>query len=111
MYNALYWAKGKNTMQEKPYDTVAEAFWNNLTPQDKLKAFYAVTKRIHEGDLQDGGSYRYVLYNTFGFGPEAYSLGMESGYFDIHNSMCTPDDKEQSEPPKTDDLKSSEEDK
>jgi hypothetical protein len=36
-----------------------------------------------------------LLYNKFGFGPEAYSLGMDSGMFALHNSISTPDESEE----------------
>lgn len=67
----------------------SENFWNGLSKEDQLKAFYAVTKRIHKADLVDNGTYRHCLYNVFGFDPSAYCIGMESGYFDIHNSIMS----------------------
>lgn len=73
------------------YDSDAESFWENLSYDDKLKAFYAVTKRIHKGDVQDKGSYRYVLYDVFDFDMDSYGVGMDSGYLDIHNSIYTDD--------------------
>lgn len=70
----------------------ADSYWDELSYDDKLKAFYSVCKRIHKGDLIDRGSYRYVLYHVFGFSFDAYSIGMDCGYLDIHNSIYTPDD-------------------
>ena len=78
-------------MAKDQYDSDAESFWNNLSYDDKLKAFYAVTKRIHKGDVQDKGSYRYVLYDVFDFDMDSYGVGMDSGYLDIHNSIYTDD--------------------
>jgi len=75
------------------YDIDAESYWDALTYEDKLKAFYIVTKRIHKGDLVDNGSYRHVIYNTFGFDMDAYIVGMDSGYMEIHNSIVSYDDK------------------
>lgn len=69
------------------YEAECEEYWNNLSEEDRLKAFYSVCKRIHKGDIVDKGSYRYVIYDVFGFGYEAYSIGMECGYMDIHNSI------------------------
>ena len=57
---------------KEQYDSDAESFWNNLSYDDKLKAFYAVTKRIYKGDVQDKGSYRYVLYDVFDFDMDSY---------------------------------------
>jgi len=65
----------------------AEAFWDNLSYEDKLWAFYSVVSRIYQGEIKDKGSYRYVLYDVFGFGPEAYGLGMDCGYMYLHNAI------------------------
>lgn len=75
------------------YAKEADAFWDGLSYEDKLKAFYSVCKRIHKGDVVDRGSYRYVLYNTFGFDFDAYMIGMDCGYLDIHNYITTPEDE------------------
>jgi len=71
----------------------ANSFWDNLSYEDKLKAFFAVCERIHKGDLKDRGSYRYVLYQVFGFDMDAYTLGIECGYLDIHNSIVSEEDR------------------
>lgn len=72
----------------KPFGEQAEEIWNRLSKDDQLKVFYAISKRIHKGELQDKGTYRYVLYNVFGFGHDAYCVGLECGYLDIHNALC-----------------------
>jgi hypothetical protein len=72
----------------------SDAFWDGLSQEDKLRAFYSVCKRIHKGDVKDRGSYRYVLYEVFGFGFDAYSVGMDCGYMDIHNSIVTAEDRQ-----------------
>ena len=69
----------------KKYDKNSEEWWDSLSYEDKLKAFYEVTRRIHKADVIDGGSYRYALYEVFGFDEAAYALGMRCGYLDIHN--------------------------
>ena len=65
----------------------SESYWNSLSKDEQLKAFCAVVRRIHKGDLEDRGSYRYVLYQVFGFGPEAYAPAQMSGYLTIHNAL------------------------
>lgn len=70
-------------------DSVADKFWDSLSYEQKMMAFYSVCTRIHRGDIVDKGSYRYVLYQIFGFGPESYELGLNCGYLDIHNSFDT----------------------
>jgi len=79
---------------KQAFDASAEAHWNGLSYDDRLKVFYSVCKRIHKGELVDRGSYRHVLYQVFGFGVDAYSIGMDCGYLDIHNSIHTPQDLE-----------------
>jgi len=69
------------------YKLEANTFWDGLSEDDKLKAFYSVVSRIYKGEIKDKGSYRYVLYDVFGFGPEAYGLGMECGYLYLHNAI------------------------
>lgn len=71
------------------YKNQADKFWNDLSYEDQLKAFYSVCSRIRKGDMVDEGTYRYVLYQVFGFAPDAYVIGMEAGYMDIHNSIYT----------------------
>lgn len=49
-------------------------------------------KRIHKGDIVDNGSYRYVLYDTFGFDHGMYVDGMNCGYMAIHNAIFDGED-------------------
>ena len=65
----------------------SEAYWNTLTDQQRLDVFCAVCRRIYEGEIKLRGSYRYVLYDVFGFGPEAYAQAQMSGYLTIHNAI------------------------
>lgn len=65
----------------------ADSFWNDLTYDQQLMAFYAVVSRIYKGEIEDKGTYRWVLYDVFGFGPDAYGLGMDCGYMSLHNSI------------------------
>lgn len=78
--------------QRKDKDEVdANAFWDNLSYEDKCKAFYAVSTKMYQGEMLDGGTYRHVLYGIFGFGPEMYEKGMNAGYFSLHNAMWNDD--------------------
>lgn len=78
----------------RAYEAETDAWWAALPYDDKLRAFYSVVKRIHDGDIKQQGSYRYVLYDIFGFGPDAYGIGMECGYMTLHNAIKT-DEEEQ----------------
>jgi hypothetical protein len=72
---------------KEQYEVENDAWWNGLTEKERQDAFYAVCKRIYQGEIIDQGSYRYILYNVFGFGPEMYGAGMDCGYMEIHNSI------------------------
>jgi hypothetical protein len=70
----------------------AETFWESLSYADKCNAFHAVVSRIVEGELKKKGTYRYILYDVFGFDLEMYSRGMDCGYMALHNAIDTQDD-------------------
>ena len=72
---------------EKETEREMDEWWNALTKDDQMKAFYSVMKRLVDGELEQKGSYRYVLYDVFGFGPESYMLGMMCGFMALHNSI------------------------
>jgi len=69
------------------YEADNDAWWNGLTEQEREDAFYAVCKRIWQADGIDNGSYRYGLYDVFGFDPGMYMKGMNCGYMAIHNAI------------------------
>jgi hypothetical protein len=72
---------------EQQIDINMDEWWNGLSKDDQMKAFYSVVKRLVDGELTQKGSYRYVLYDVFGFDAEAYGLGMMCGYMALHNSI------------------------
>lgn len=74
------------------YDNAAEKLWSTLSKEQQLMLFYSVVKRIVKGELRDQGSYRYVLYNVFGFDSEAYAIGMDCGFLELHNSIYTQEE-------------------
>ena len=71
-----------------------EQYWNSLSKEQQLMVFCAVSRRIFDGEIKQGGSYRYVLYDVFRFGPEAYVPAQMSGYMEIHNAIYTGKDEE-----------------
>jgi hypothetical protein len=73
----------------RQYDENADKWWDSLSYDDKGLAFYSVVKRIYQADVKDRGSYRYTLYDVFGFEPDMYGIGMECGYMTIHNLIYT----------------------
>ena len=62
-----------------------EAYWNSLTEDQRLMAFCSVVRRIYKGEVEARGTYRYVLYDVFDFGPQSYMLAQLAGYLTIHN--------------------------
>ena len=77
------------------YEQKAKEYFNSLETDNQLLLFFHITNVIFENYFKDNGSYRGLLYDKFGFGPEAYSLGMDSGMFTLHNSISTPDENEE----------------
>jgi hypothetical protein len=71
----------------KIYEHDNDTWWNGLTEQEREDAFYAVVKRIHKAEIEDRGTYRYALYDVFGFDPGMYMKGMDCGYMNLHNSI------------------------
>ena len=74
---------------ERDYDNDADTWWDALTEDERQLAFYSVVKRLVKGELRDRGTYRYVLYDVFGFDASSYMMGMNCGYMELHNSIYT----------------------
>lgn len=77
----------------KQYEIENDEWWGGLSEQEREDAFYAVVKRIYKGDIVDQGSYRYVLYEVFGFDASMYIRGMDCGYMSLHNAIKTDDEE------------------
>lgn len=73
--------------EQNHYEAENEIWWNNLTQQEREDAFYAVVKRIYKAEIQDEGTYRYALYDVFGFDGGMYMQGMECGYMNLHTAI------------------------
>jgi len=80
---------------QEQYTIKAKEYYDSLGMDNQLLLFFYITNLIFENYFKDNGSYRGLLYDKFGFGPEAYSLGMDSGMFALHNSISTPDENEE----------------
>tara|TARA_B110000503_G_scaffold46526_1_gene75919 strand:- start:864 stop:1265 length:402 start_codon:yes stop_codon:yes gene_type:complete len=80
----------------KVYEHENTSWWDGLTETEREDAFYAVCKRLYQGEIEEHGSYRYVLYDVFGFGPGMYVQGMSCGFMGLHNSICINDEDKQS---------------
>lgn len=77
------------------YKQKAKEYFQALDVDNQYLLFFYITNTIFENYFKDGGSYRGLLYDKFGFGPETYSLGLDSGMFALHNSISTPAENEE----------------
>jgi len=72
----------------KQYEGELELWWQGLSQEEREDAFYAVVKRMYKAEVKERGSYRYALYDVFGFDESMYGRGMDCGYMDLHNIIC-----------------------
>ena len=73
--------------QKLRFESKLDDWWNSLPEHEREWAFYSVVKRIYQGEIVDKGTYRYVLYDIFGFDAGMYALGMDCGFMALHNSI------------------------
>jgi len=69
----------------KIYEHDNDTWWDGLTEKEREDAFYAVCKRMYKAEVQDRGTYRWALYDVFGFDGGMYGRGMDCGYMALHN--------------------------
>ena len=74
------------------HEAKVDEWWDNLTQEERENAFYAVCKRIHKAELKDKGTYRYALYDVFGFDGGMYMDGMDCGFMALHNAIGDGED-------------------
>jgi hypothetical protein len=77
------------------YNQKAKEYFQSLEVENQHLLFFHITNTIFQNYFKDNGSYRGLIYDKFNFGPEAYSLGMDSGMFTLHNSISTPNEDEE----------------
>lgn len=77
----------------KAYEREVDAWWEALPMEEREKAFYAVVKRIYDNEIASQSSYRYILYDVFGFGPSMYGMGMDCGFMSLHNAIKTDEEE------------------
>ena len=87
--NSPEWNEACKAFQEatQEYNKTMETWWENLPFEQQQWAFYNVCRLIYKGDVEERRSYRGVLYDIFGWGPEAYTVGMEARYMELHNLL------------------------
>jgi hypothetical protein len=69
-------------------EKTVEEVWESLTYDQRLAAtahvFQTLIKHASEGS---GGTFRYLIYDRLGFGPDAYSVLYEAGGMIISNEF------------------------
>ena len=68
----------------------SEVYWNNLSKEDKLKAFGAISRRIYEAEVVGRMSLRETLHSVFNFTTESYVHARLSNYDKIHDAIFAP---------------------
>jgi hypothetical protein len=74
-----------------------EEIWNSLDLESRLAAAAFVIRKIVDHG-REGGTFRYLIYDRLGFGPEAYvplylAGGMHiSNDFDLNSNRTSEDD-------------------
>lgn len=74
------------------YELESKEVFESLPYEAQLKTFFHVVKTIYQAELIDKCTYRTVLYEKFNFDIDSYTIGMDCGYMEIHNSIYTYED-------------------
>ena len=76
------------------FESKVDSWWDSRTQQEREWAFYSVCKRIHKAELQDKGTYRWALYDVFGFDGGMYTKGLDCGFMSLHNAIFDGNEQE-----------------
>ena len=76
------------------YQQMANSYYSGLEPEEQLWAFCSIVEKLCKGELDEHRSYRGVLYDVFGWGPEAYAAAQCAGFLGLHNAIYSFDDLE-----------------
>jgi hypothetical protein len=76
------------------YQQMANSYYSGLEPEEQLWAFCAIVEKLCQGELDEHRSYRGILYDVFGWGPEAYAAAQCAGFLSLHNSIYRFEDLE-----------------
>jgi hypothetical protein len=76
------------------WQQMANSYYSGLEPEEQLWAFCSIVEKLCQSELDEGRSYRGVLYDTFGWGPEAYAAAQHAGFLGLHNAIYKFDDLE-----------------
>lgn len=76
------------------YQQMANSYYSGLEPEEQLWAFCSIVEKLCKGELDEYRSYRGILYDIFGWGPEAYAAAQCAGFLGLHNSIYRFEDLE-----------------
>jgi hypothetical protein len=68
------------------YDDMVRETWQK-TPEEIKLAITAYVFRALKDHMKEGGTYRYLIYDRLGFGPEAYTALYVNGGMDLSNAL------------------------
>jgi hypothetical protein len=71
---------------ETSYDDYVRETWEKTDSEVKL-ALTAYVFRMLKEHMNEGGTYRYLIYDRLGFGPEAYTALYVNGGMDLSNAF------------------------
>lgn len=78
--------EASKTFQEIISETQKEndKIWEEMPYEQRLAAADFIFRQISD-HAAEGGSYRYLIYNRLGFGPDAYAVLQCAGALDVSN--------------------------
>jgi hypothetical protein len=85
--DALYDTGNAFAASADQYQQMANTYYSGLEPEEQLWAFCSIVEKLSRGELDERRSYRGILYDTFGWGPEAYAAAQTAGFLGLHNSI------------------------
>jgi hypothetical protein len=71
---------------EKQIDEKFDTYWNGLSKEEQMAAFYSVVKRIVQAEMK-GTTYKKLLWEEFEFPQESYALGILCNFMWLHNHI------------------------
>lgn len=77
---------------KEKYAEEAKKFFFDLEYEDRLKCFLFVSNQIYEAEIIENGTYRYLLYEKMKFNTDAYTLGVDFGVMNLHNSIYSEEE-------------------
>ena len=92
--DALHESGREFTKAADAWQQMAHSYYSSLEPEEQLWAFCAIVDKLCTGELDEGRSYRGILYETFGWGPEAYAAAQHAGFLGLHNAIYRFEDLE-----------------